>query len=238
MTLVVSQPQLSNKETSAVVELLCWCLNMGLDYIFMFDPNGYPPCAFVASYSPFLGILKEQSDAIVHRVREACPELCVSGTSGWTPIEKQTLPVHKRTAPFFLCAVLNGDVYPEKGTQIVHFLSRGDSLSPLLQAASYPEIQENKRQGYRGLDDVDQYWSTDLSMEMLRNEITAVFGDAAVLEPDIICVTGPVFSLAFCPPWHSRFSEIYYLGPLNTLRFSHFSATLGRFWQTHQRFGT
>lgn len=124
----------------------------------------------------------------------------------------------------------------------MHLLCKQDALYPILSvASSHSQNKENSisniASGYGGLDDVDQYWSSSLSMEDLKKEIAASFSAAAILEPDVVLVAGPVFSLSQSPPWHSRFSEIYYLGPLPNLRFDTFCKTLGRFWKTNQRFG-
>lgn len=108
---------------------------------------------------------------------------------------------------------------------------------PLLYVATHRESKICERQGYQGLNDVDRYWSTDLMWEDLKRSISDKFGKRAMFEPDVVLVTGPVFSLSYSPPWHARFGEIYDLGPLKELKFRRFCNLLEKYWKTNQRFG-
>lgn len=71
----------------------------------------------------------------------------------------------------------------------------------------------------------------------LKKQISRFFGSSAVLEPGVLFVVGSALSLAGCPPWHARFSEIYFLGPFCRVTKKCFESALGRFMQTNQRFG-
>lgn len=118
----------------------------------------------------------------------------------------------------------------EKRTTI-HVLDEQDSISPLVQ------ISSDRTGSYQGLEDVDKYWSTDLTMKELNLKISKQFGDAATKEPNAVLVIGPVFTLSGCPPFHARFAEIYHLGLLQNLTSHTFISVLGKYWKTDQRFG-
>jgi len=72
----------------------------------------------------------------------------------------------------------------------------------------------------------------------LRSQISRAVGESAILEPEIMFVVGGALTLAGCPPWHARFSEIYYLGAAAKVTKRGFKRALNRFMGTKQRFGT
>eukprot|EP00803_Ostreobium_quekettii_P000086 evm.model.scf_328.10 EVM.evm.TU.scf_328.10 scf_328:80303-80863(+) len=77
-----------------------------------------------------------------------------------------------------------------------------------------------------------------LQPRQLRSQMAQAVGESAILEPEIMFVVGDALSLAGCPPWHARFSEIYHLGAAAKITQRGFQRALDRFMGTEQRFGT
>eukprot|EP00884_Botryococcus_braunii_P012208 jgi/Botrbrau1/20989/Bobra.0144s0008.1 len=101
----------------------------------------------------------------------------------------------------------------------LHMLSSRDTVLPLVLAARQLSIQVST--------------PDDLSEAMV-----AVCGPAAIMEPALALVVGPVLTLAGYPPWPLSFTQIYHVGVLRKVTKRVLERTFRQYKVVFQRYGT
>lgn len=124
---------------------------------------------------------------------------------------------------------------------LVHVLDESDSLTPIVTAARKPSVQNPRSAEKTGMGnmvgDHHPFFDSQVHVDTLRDQIANLYGEPGILEPEIVLVVGEVFSLAGCPPWHLKSSEIYYLGCLESLVLERLTTLWERYCGTVQRYG-
>ncbi|GMH32685.1 hypothetical protein BSKO_00519 [Bryopsis sp. KO-2023] len=210
VTIVLAETDASRIDIQKVARLVRWCIEEKMCYVFVYDPAGH---------------VKANKGELLSQLSTSAPDWDFFVQAGW---EKAGAQHGAAPPPFF--------PLPAK-TAIVHALDEGNSLTPLVMAARNPQILSIPRHpgvDENGLPDV----FSGLSPGQLKDLICELLGKSAVLEPDIVLVVGKVFTLAGCPPWHARFSEIYHLGVLESATRHEFDKAMTSYWKTYQRFGS
>ncbi len=128
------------------------------------------------------------------------------------------------------------------GAMGVALLSAADAEEPLLKAAESdldPLLANTS-----GLEEMQQKNGSSSLLEAavaapidIKNRLAAVSGPLAGIEPDIVVVFGPAFTLAGFPPWAVRTAELFEVGALAAVTSGKLDAVLRRYLGTRQRFG-
>lgn len=134
--------------------------------------------------------------------------------------------------------IVGSDDGPDTPTQFctcyIHTLDNSDSLLPIIKAAQTTPAMESFLP--RGKDECS-FFEAHVNSSQLRELIAANSGEPSILEPDIVLVVGPLFTLAGCPPWHLKESEIFYVGLMECVSTNTLDSVLARYQSTVPRFG-
>ena len=130
------------------------------------------------------------------------------------------------------------------GAMGVALLSAADAEEPLLKAAAVRSQQTADHlldsEENRGLLENSNNARLDVAVAApldIKTRLAAVSGPLAGVEPDIVVVFGPAFTLAGFPPWAVRTAELFEVGALAAVTSGKMDAVLRRYLGTRQRFG-
>lgn len=122
----------------------------------------------------------------------------------------------------------------QSSVNYIHLLDGSDSLLPFVNVAR----STRAREALSGeIKDNAQFFGAHINHSQLKDLIAAASGEDSILEPDIVLVVGPLFTLAGCPPWHLKESEIYHVGLMEGISSQTLDKFLARYQSTMPRFG-
>ncbi|CAD7699833.1 unnamed protein product [Ostreobium quekettii] len=293
-SIVVAETREERISWARIADLIVWCGQAGMRYVFVYDPRGLAKenpegiagalkiankqggwdIRWTFGWDTHQSILKPDGVFIAQNGQSIDKELRDHGKQHVIPQDHLVLHILSRqdsVAPVLkavmhsrsasedappLCDSADSLELPHRAEASIGYCLhvRADSNNALLQqpqdrsmgsghtedAAALPSqvcLEETSPKTVQHSNSSTNAPRSALKPHLLRSQIQETVCESAVLEPEIMFVVGGALSLSGCPPWHARFSEIYYLGALTGITKKNFESALSRYMGTEQRFG-